>query len=525
MKVKINTMRIRRSIYTVIGITFLLTACEQEVLGPLPDPSFTPGSPVADPSAGSADFTKFVAVGNSLTAGFQAGALFNDGQANSLPAIMNASFQQVGGGDFNSPDINSVHGFNSSFSNVTVSPPVILGRLILFDAGTGAGPLPTPVGAPGLPAPYDASVMSLADIPSAFTGDKAALNNFGVPGIQLGQLLTPATGTPGDLIENALYTRFASAPGTSTIIGDAVAAQGTFFMLWIGNNDVLGYAVSGGSNSSIFTDAATFDALYQQALGALTTDPDIKGVVLNIPEVTAIPFFTTVPWNAIPMTSQADVDATNSAYAAYNAGLDAVAMANPALQTEVDSRKINFALGANGIVIEDESLTDLSGSGLPSIRQTTADDLVPLTAATQLGMEEVPGNPATVIGVGVAAGDALILTATELQEIADRTTSFNASIQDAVDAVNAGGTRIALMNVNQRFNNLVAVPGFEDGVSVDATFAPPFGGFSEDGVHPNTRGYALIAKDVVRLINTTFGANVPLPNVANYPGTGLPVTP
>jgi hypothetical protein len=39
------------------------------------------------------------------------------------------------------------------------------------------------------------------------------------------------------------FARFATAPGT-TILGDALVGS-SFFSLWIGANDVLGYAVAG----------------------------------------------------------------------------------------------------------------------------------------------------------------------------------------------------------------------------------------------------------------------------------------
>ncbi|MFM7858256.1 MAG: SGNH/GDSL hydrolase family protein, partial [Flammeovirgaceae bacterium] len=77
---------------------FLLESCKQEVIkleqpaAPIPGPT---------PNKGGADFSKFVAIGNSLTAGFQAGALLNEGQANSLPKILATQFATVGGGAFN----------------------------------------------------------------------------------------------------------------------------------------------------------------------------------------------------------------------------------------------------------------------------------------------------------------------------------------------------------------------------------------------------------------------------------------
>jgi hypothetical protein len=72
---------------TLIAV-MLAVSCKQEVI------TLTTVVTAVDTSCstatpGSADFSKFVAVGSSYTAGFQAGALFTDGQNNSLPAILN----------------------------------------------------------------------------------------------------------------------------------------------------------------------------------------------------------------------------------------------------------------------------------------------------------------------------------------------------------------------------------------------------------------------------------------------------
>ena len=102
--------------YILFAVSLIVIgACEQELIETTPaDPDMTNIAP--DPcegNAGSANFSKFIAVGNSLVAGVQAGALFDEGQANSLPAILNKQFACVGGSaTFNQPNINSPLGYN-----------------------------------------------------------------------------------------------------------------------------------------------------------------------------------------------------------------------------------------------------------------------------------------------------------------------------------------------------------------------------------------------------------------------------
>ncbi len=99
--------------FSYILAFILISACDQEVIvlqAPEPPPADTSCD---DAVPGSASFTKFIAVGNSFVAGFQAGALFTDGQNNSLPAILNKQFECVGSpAAFVQPTINTALGYD-----------------------------------------------------------------------------------------------------------------------------------------------------------------------------------------------------------------------------------------------------------------------------------------------------------------------------------------------------------------------------------------------------------------------------
>ena len=62
----------------------LLTACEAELDNPIEDGGVY--------TSGSADFSNFVSVGNSLTSGYADGALYLTGQQNSFPNILAGQF-------------------------------------------------------------------------------------------------------------------------------------------------------------------------------------------------------------------------------------------------------------------------------------------------------------------------------------------------------------------------------------------------------------------------------------------------
>lgn len=486
----------KRILFTSLIAATLVFSCEQEIAELQP-----PAEPSGEP--GSADFTMFVSIGNSLTAGFQAGALFNVGQANSYPAIMAKQFAIVSNNDeFNQPDINSVNG---CYNPTTCSR----GRLVLFDPdGTGPKtPAPAPAGTPGIPAPYNTS-----DVITPFGGDKTKLNNFGVPGILLGQALIPDTGNPASPFFNGLWARFASQPGAKTILDDAIAKNPTFFSFWLGNNDVLGYATTGGSGAVGLTPSTTFQAQYTTAINQLlNANANIKGIVATIPDVTTIPFFTTVKFNAVPLDA-ATAGAVNAGFAGYNAALTGIQSFPPANLAALglsvaglESRKVSFAASAtNSILMNDESLVDLGnafdalqGAGAinatqraqlapyEQARQANNGDIITLSAGAILGTT-VGGNPQLVNGVSVPLADQYVLHPLEITAIKDATVAFNVSI---VGIVAANSSRLALADVNAKFTSVVTrTTTSVDGVPVNATFAPPTGLFSEDGVHLTTEG-------------------------------------
>ncbi|WP_299102473.1 SGNH/GDSL hydrolase family protein [uncultured Winogradskyella sp.] len=484
-------------------------------------------------TAGSANFSNYVSIGNSLTAGFTDNALFIQGQVNSIPNMLSQQFASIGGGSFTQPLMDDNIGglLFGGMQNVDGS----FGPRLFFD---GSGPS-------GLPA---------VSTTEAFAPSVGSQNNMGVPGAASYHLLYDGYGNPGNLLTtpptaNPYYVRMASAPN-ATVLGDALAQQPTFVSLWIGNNDVLGYATSGGDQT-----AAAITPIdgppgvgFDQTIGAIVNSiqaSGAQGVMANIPYVTTIPHFTTVPHNPVPLdAATAGFLNSASAYGAYNGGLDATLaflMANPAqlafffppndsmtseelATAEIAKRKIYFSEGAgNAVVIMDENLTDLTAinAALVSMRQATEDDLLVLPASSFIGTEAIPGNPTTVNGVAIPLADKWVLTPEEQAEIITATDSFNATLQSA--ATSAGFAFVDANTLMQQLDN----GGYSDGDFILTSSLVTGGAFSLDGVHPTARGYALLANEFMKAIDATYGSNFEasgsLLDIGNYP-TNYPPT-
>lgn len=443
-----------------------------------------------DFNQGSADFSKMVAVGNSLTAGYQSNALSAEGQINSLPNIIAQQLKEVGGGDFKQPIIPGEAGVKGAGVNATLIQQGLLIPAVKLSYSTDCrsevslGPV----------SPKASDAYSGAEFLANVAAD-GPYNNVGVPGAQVTHL-----NFQGYAQANPYFARFAASP-TETVVEAAMKTNHTFFQLWIGNNDVLGYALAGGEEGSAsITASATFGALYAQTLDSLTKNGQ-KGVVANIPDITAIPHFTTIKWNGLNLSAQ-QAAALNQAYAQYNGGLDQVVSQNAAFEAEANRRKINFSAGANGFVIVDNTLTDLSGNGLPSIRHISSDELLVLTTPQDSlkcagwgSQKPIPGN--------------FTLIKSEIDNIQSAVEAYNSTIK-----AEANARGLAHVDANKRLNEVkqgITVSG----ISFNSELVTG-GAFSFDGVHPSTRGYAILANDFIDAINRKYNANIPKVDVASY---------
>ncbi len=455
-------------------------------------------SGLEQPNAGGADFSNYVAIGASFTAGVSDGTLFLASQINSFPNMISQRMATMGGGDFNQPLVKDNIG-----GLTLVGQGVIAGPRLFFN---GAGPAVLP----GTPTTEVSEILS------------GPFNNFGIPGAKSFHMVAPGYGNILGVgtTANAYFVRMASST-TATVLGDAAATNPTFFTISeIGGNDVLGYATSGGTGTvqtgnpdpttyapNDITDPGLFTQVLNTMIQTLTAN-GAQGAIATVPSIVNLPFFTAVPYNAVPL-DQATADLVNGGYAAYNGGLQAAfqALAGSGLftQEELDRRTINFAAGNNAVVIIDEDLTDLGAinpafMGIPKLRQATADDFLVLTSSAFIGTLQ-GGNPQLINGVTVPLEDRWVLTPEEQAAIQTATDAYNATIVSLGNANN-----LAVVDLDAILT-AAAGSGFEFG-DFNTTADLVFGGLvSLDGIHLTSRGYALMASEILKAIDKQYGSN------------------
>ena len=469
-----------------LGLLSLLASCQ-------PDLEDSPKS-----SAGSADFSTYIAVGNSLTAGFTDNGLYREGQLSSFPALLAQQFMLVGGGSFEQPLFDPAQANGSGYAKIT--------------GFTATG---TPI--------IGAETSNLAVIPGsqrpgtnrlakyAGTGNQ----NLGVPGIRVADIQTPGYGFNNPAGYNNYFERLLGATNATASYQQYVqervtTLRPTFFTNWLGNNDVLGYATSGGV--APLTSEAEFTTKYAAITDVLTAG-GAKGLVATIPNVTNVPYFTTVNTAAVI----AQVNAT-----AIPAALEPlIKQALSVPQTSPLPTGLRLALYVT--------------TGAGTKRLATANDLLVLPAASVINSPsatpttqpfpngiglELPGAPAAMAGLLTATANALannlVLDATEVTAVQARTTALNTII-----VANANRKSLAVFDANAYFAGIARTGLVTNAVSNTTAFVSG-NLFGLDGVHPTPRGYAVVANEMIRAINAQYGAAVPGLDPTNYRGVRFP---
>jgi lysophospholipase L1-like esterase len=480
-------------------------------------------------SAGSANFTKYVALGDSFAAGYSDGALFVEAQKGAYPNILAQQFAEAGGGAFSTPLMGD------NIGGLLLGGNVIAGQRLYFNGSA-------PVAVSGAPT---------TNVATKVTGP---FGNLGVPGAKSYHLVAAGYGNVAGVaagLANPYYARFATS-ATSTVLADAVAQTPTFFSLWIGGNDVLGYATSGGIGvnrtgnvdpssygSNDITDPGVFAYAYNALITNLTAN-SAKGVVANLPYVSTLPYFTTVPFNPL---STSVLGGGNVAV-----GQATISALNTQLYGPLKSALTFFGAGdrinllsttvANPVLIKDESLPNLSaqltaaftptlgaqtaafyGAVFGQARQATATDLVLLPTqsaigaaptATNSGLGIAPPSPLNKFGITFPLQDTHVLVPSEIAEIKVATDAYNVSIKAIADAKG-----LAFVDAKAIMDKLSTTGIVGNNFTMTSQFV--FGGsFSLDGVHPSPRGYALISNAFIDAINSKYSSTLKKVDLGKY---------
>ena len=375
---------------------------------------------------GAAALQRYVAMGNSLTAGYMDSGLIMNGQMSSYP--LQIALQLGYTMDSSSDDW---------FAQPLLAWPGV-GTTSLVDPTYAAGMLHwTGTGI----AVVDSTLRTLVPTLALAQTFPTPYTNLGVPGATTLDVTEAVDSSTSQAAGNSFFDIILRNPtfGNVNMLDQVIAQAPTLVTLWIGNNDILGGATGGNPELVVnITPPAAFAAMLEGIVAGLGDGVQARFgylphlVVGNIPSISSIPFF-------------------------------------------IPKALFNQIVGVDYPTVEDDVVYVV----FPALGLVQGGFTDPLPSDQTLTTAEVTVVDSAVDGFNSAI-DAL---ATEYDfTVAD----MNATLAGLSPPQN---THFALL-VGQ---------GMSPEDAATATL------FSLDGIHPNNRGYTLVANVFIDAINTELG--------------------
>lgn len=468
------------SILAALTISALVACSSGGANQTVPPSGGYPASNTPPSTTGNAVLAKIVGVGDSLTAGEQSDGLVGQFSSNPLGAASaNPDIwpsQQYGWW----ADLYNQAAGGTTFGQAGVASTVLplikspgIGTVLVFNAAQN-GLISPQTSCGGL----NASAFSVSGALTTRVNANTVPLDLGVPGQLVHEALyqTGPQGScadvsvaPGSVFQSEttnFYPVLANFAGM-TQVQAARSLKPTLTTVWLGHNDLLKYALSGGQfgptpASSIQSDLTTIVQTMYQAGSQV--------VIGNLLDVLTTPLFVSLPNNPVQVTDPIVTYLTYLTNGGINAGTPGLTAALTNVMTQ------------NG-----------------------------LTAGAYLTFQSMPAVLAYLSGGPVptgliAAGEALPAT------FAASVQSLNNSYNTAIAAV-AASTGATLVDIHGQFATVAtAAAAINPGI---CCALEPLGGLtSYDMLHPSVTGYALVANVWIAAINAKFGTAIPSVNIA-----------
>jgi lysophospholipase L1-like esterase len=328
-------------------------------------------------------------------------------------------------------------------------------------------------------------------------------NNLGVNGARLDDLNAAKGYLSSSSHENFFYdlvlrnfelnglplTHFADQP--TTAVEQAALLDPEYILLWIGNNDILGYVLSGGEKPELITGADTFQSELRAILTYLQGHTTAKIVLANIPE-----------------------------YLPFGYALDGVFVdGSPKLFDPTTLQPIDFT-GSGGYIdlhIEPEdggTVTHLLLTAAAAyIEKGMGIDPADLAGLTEQQKALLAG--VTLPSVAVPLTKDLVLTDSETQTALDTIDDFNTIIASVAADPDIS---VPVVDANSLMRPETEPPLLPGDPMAFALMSQDNTRYSLDGIHPSNYGHAFIANEFIDTMNSRFGLNIPKLDPEKYKG-------
>ena len=386
-----------RALFPVLAALLLLAGCDDDGL--------------LRPEVADDLFVSYVSLGNSITAGFQSDGINAATQAEAYPVLLAGQM----GTPFRVPELT-----------LPGCPPPLTNPLSGERVGNG-----------------EREDCRLRVVPPP-----SVIHNLAVPGAATMDILSnlDQASNPNPLTTLLL--------GGRTQLEAARDARPTFASVWVGNNDILGAAISGVVTEENVTPVPTFRARLAETLDELEGMGSRGGILIGVPEVILIPHLS-----------------PGAAYWALH-------------------REGAFPEGFQ--VHPSCAPADAGGMG--------QETLVPFGYGIAILLAQAAAGVEVELN---CAQDPPVLSPEEIQTLVGTVAGYNQALSEE-----AAARGWAFHDPNPTFRELAlqrAIPPFPNLEEPTELFGPVF---SLDGIHPSGFAHALLADELIQAINAHYGTNL-----------------
>lgn len=412
-----------------------------------------PSLEVPEPSAGVLALGQYLAIGDGYTAGLSNVKIndslgntgwYKEAQSYSFPSLLAAQFSLVTDYPFSQPPLSSAgsgHLFVESMSepicDFEESTPVIW-----FEAAD--------------PSWDQVSVSAIPD-------------NLGLPGLTIRSVNEPV------YTNETPEWKLLGGNDQQTYRGLLAQARPGFFSMFLGLENILSFAISGGENNVWLPRpevAVHLGTLLETALAV----PGSYGVIANLPDPTSFPYFT-----KIQNQFQNIENCKESSLPIY--------------------------------------ITSQSGN----VSTAKRTDRILLPAGSLLGTEFIGNGPFGLVSSNPVPSR-WVMDEEDLFELRSQVAILNSVVDSLVNDINtsAGFQRLAIVDLNTSFE-MLEEGILEDGLTLSNEYLSG-GIFSLDGLYLTPRGNAWLANQFISTINqaSAFGAKIPPLNITSFPSIRYP---
>lgn len=489
--------RIKLLVITLCITPLLLVGCEYDI----PTQPDDETSPI--PEGRQEMFRNFLVVGGSLTSGIMDGAFYKQGQrgayANLLGAHLDSVLQQNA---YGIPATENEQGVNLAPSQSGSSK----GRFSLsfrsFDSD------------------YPARLSSEGQSLDEFQGSLENVHNFSIPNLRSYHLQNPDS-----LQQNPFYQRLGIQGSGQDLLDLVISRTPSLVLLSLGTDDAYSYILNGASgrldppNDEIRWNDATplslFEQSVQDAVDRLLANTESDIILPTIIDPTDFFFFTTLRWHyTIPEIGNHVLVAADHYSQTFN---PLVVEYNQDATFENRRPVITFdtenTRKARAKVFVDDLLPDaeVDGTVIPKWRQMTPDDEMLYSA--EIMQFNSFNNGDKKFATTEPAADKYVLSGQELEMVQTLLDSYN----DVLRSIANSSDRVLLLDLHNYMQDVEQGTETFQGV----TFRTDFDQnsiISADGYFPNHKGHALLANQLLQLLNNAYDTRFKNFEVNNFPG-------